>query len=170
MPRRSSTAFGLVFALALSACSPSDQASTEKAGPQPQAAVDAPPPLPAVDLESARRFVQEGGALQELAFDRSGSTTVQGAVKGRAAPVYAVPVSQGQTLAVRFTPSNSNLYFNVSDAADTSGAALHRGEVDGNAATLKAARDMTFVITPFQPRAMARRDETGEFSITVARD
>lgn len=175
--RRSSIAFGLVSALGLYACSPSEPAADKAAAPPtaateapPAAAAAAPPPLPATDLENARQFVQEGDALEELTFDRSGSTTVKGIVKGDAAPVYAVPVSQGQTLTVTFAPSNSNLYVNVSDAADHSGAALHRGEVDGNAATLKAERDMTFVITPFQPRATARRNEAGEYSITVARD
>ncbi len=167
--------FGLVSVLALGACSPSQPAPADQAAAPPAAVAEAPasaqpPALPAADLENARQFVQEGDALEELTFDRSGSTTVKGTVKGDAAPVYAVPVAQGQTMAVTFTPSNSNLYVNVSDAADHSGAALHRGEVDGNGATLKAERDMTFVITPFQPRAMARRNETGEFSITVARD
>lgn len=29
---------------------------------------------------------------------------------------------------------------------------------------------MTFVITPFQPRAMAQRGETGNYVLTVARN
>lgn len=171
--RRSSIALGAVSFLALYACSPSEPANKTAAAPPPAvppAAATEMPPLPATDLEGARQFVQEGGGLEEVTFDRTGSTTMKGTVKGDAAPVYAVPVSRGQTLTVTFAPSNSNLYVNVSDAADHSGVALHRGEVDGNTATLKAARDMTFVIAPFQPRALARRNETGEYSIAVARD
>jgi len=64
---------------------------------------------------------------------------------------------------------SSNLYFNVSEATDHSGAAVHRGEVDGQSATLTADRDMTYVIAPFQPRATARRDEAGDFTLTISR-
>ena len=104
-----------------------------------------------------------------LNFAQVGTQTVQGVVRGYAAPVYAVPVAKGQTLTVEFAPSNTNLYINVSDAADQSGAALHRGETDGATASLKADRDTTYVIAPYQPRAMARRGENGDFSLTVTR-
>lgn len=108
--------------------------------------------------------------MSPVTFARTGSTTVQGQVSGDTAPVYAVPVAAGQTLTATFASPSANLYFNVSDAADHSGAALHRGEVDGATATLKAERDTTFVIQPYQPRAMARRGETAPFTLTVSRD
>lgn len=126
--------------------------------------------LPAVDAPNAQQFVTDGGSLVRLEFDRVGSTTVEGQVTGHAAPVYAVPLAAGQTLVVAFKSESTNLHINVADAADHSGAALHRGEVDGDTATLKADRDMTFVIMPFQPRAMARRDETAPFTLTVTRN
>lgn len=126
--------------------------------------------LPAVDEAAARAFVrEEGSRLETLTFERVGSVTKEGMVKGYAAPVYAVPVASGQTLKVAFKPSNANLYFNISDAADQSGAAVFRGEVDGETAELKASKDTTYVITPYQPRAMARRDETGSYTLTVSR-
>jgi len=159
---------GLAALALLAACSPKAPEKTEApATPQVAAAAAA---LPAVDTANAQQFVGEGGALTPLTFDRSGTTTVTGSVVGDKAPVYAVPVAAGQTLTVTFQSDSSNLYVNVSDAADHSGAALHRGETDGASATLKADRDMTFVIAPFQPRATARRNEAGEFSLTVARD
>ncbi len=46
---------------------------------------------------------------------------------------------------------------------------MFRGEVDGETAELKASKDTTYVITPYQPRAMARRDETGSYTLTVSR-
>ena len=98
------------------------------------------------------------------------SVTKEGMVKGYAAPVYAVPVASGQTLKVAFKPSNTNLYFNISDAADQSGAAVFRGEVDGQAAELKASKDTTYVITPFQTRATARRGSEGGYSLTISRN
>jgi hypothetical protein len=165
-----SSVFGLAL---LAACSPSkpEKAEAPAAPPAPPAAAaPAAPALPPVDTANAQQFATNGGALTPLTFERSGSTTVTGSVVGDKAPVYAVPVAAGQTLTVTFQSDSANLYVNVSDAADHSGAALHRGEMDGRTATLKADRDMTFVIVPFQPRAMARRDETAAFSLTVARD
>ncbi|WP_438852831.1 hypothetical protein [Brevundimonas nasdae] len=125
--------------------------------------------LPNVDTTNAQRFVQGDSKLEVLNFAQVGAQTVQGVVRGYAAPVYAVPVAKGQTLTVEFAPSNTNLYINISDAADQSGAALHRGETDGPTASLKADRDTTYVIAPYQPRAMARRGENGDFSLTVTR-
>lgn len=172
-PNCSQTAVALVMALDLAACGQAENKAAEKAPPRASTPVAEAPPapsLPAVDVENARQFVVGDAALEMPTFERTGATTVKGAVRGDTAPVYAVPLAQGQTLTVTFAPASSNLYINVSDAADHSGAALHRGEVDGPTATLKAERDMTFVIKPFQPRAMARRNETGEFSLTIARD
>jgi len=166
-------ALAAVLALGLSACGQAENKAADEAAPAPAPAAAAAPAassLPSVDAESARQFATGEDTFEALTFDRTGATTVKGLVRGDAAPVYAVPVAAGQTLTVTFVPANTNLYINVSDAADHSGAALHRGEVDGQTATLKAERDMTFVITPYQPRAMARRNETGEFSLTVARD
>ncbi|WP_427788847.1 hypothetical protein [Brevundimonas diminuta] len=127
-------------------------------------------PLPPVDETAVRAFVREDGAtLEVLTFDRVGSVSKAGMVKGYGAPVYAVPVATGQTLKVVFKPSNANLYFNISDAADQSGAAVFRGEVDGETAELKAVRDTTYIITPYQPRATARRGSEGGYSLTVSR-
>lgn len=144
-----------------------------RAASAPQAvseAADAARPLPPVDEAAARALVQEDGStLETLTFDRVGSVSKAGMVKGYAAPVYAVPVAAGQTLTVVFKPSNTNLYINIRDAADTSGSAVFRGEVDGETAELKASRDTTYVITPYQPRAMARRGSEGGYGLTVSR-
>lgn len=175
----------LSLSLTLAACGDRPGAAPEAAskatpdlsgGPAaaPQAvstAPDAAETLPAVDEAAARAFVrEEGSTLEVLTFDRVGSVTKEGTVKGYAAPVYAVPVASGQTLKVAFKPSNANLYFNISDAADQGGAAVFRGEVDGQTAELKASKDTTYVITPFQPRATARRGSEGGYSLTVSRN
>lgn len=175
----------LGLSLALAACG-------EGPGAAPQAASEATPdlsggpaaapqavsatpgadrPLPTVDEAAVRAFVREDGAtLEVLAFDRVGSVSKAGMVKGYGAPVYAVPVAAGQTLTVVFKPSNTNLYVNISDTAETNGAAVFRGEVDGETAELKASRDTTYVIAPYQPRAMARRGAEGGYSLTVSRN
>lgn len=172
------------LSLVLAACGERPEAARE-AAPEaaPEAASEATPDLsggpasgtaqalPAVDEAAARAFVrEEGSRLETLTFERIGSVTKEGMVKGYAAPVYAVPVASGQTLRVAFKPSNDNLYFNISDAADQSGAAVFRGEVDGETAELKASKDTTYVITPYQPRAMARRGAEGSFTLTLSRN
>ncbi len=175
----------LSLSLALAACGDRPGAAPEAAseattdisgGPSAASqattpAPDAVSPLPAVDEEAARAFVrEEGSTLETLTFQRVGSVTKEGMVKGYAAPVYAVPVASGQTLKVAFKPSNANLYVNISDAADQSGSAVFRGEVDGETAELKASKDTTYVITPYQPRAMARRGSEGSYSLTISRN
>jgi len=164
--RVSAFVLALVALLGLAAC---NQEPAKPSTPPSAPAPVAPKVLPALETANAVQFVQEGGALVPLEFDTEGTITVSGTVTGYAAPVYAVAVAQGQTLTVDFKTDSSNLYINISGAADHSGAALHRGEVEGKTATLTAPRSMTFVITPFQPRAMARRNESGDFSLTVTR-
>lgn len=172
----SKTPFGLsgvsLFAGALlcAACS-QPQASKPESDPAvaPPAVAATEAALPDVDTVNAQHFIQGDSKLEVLDFAPAGTHTVQGAVRGYTAPVYAVPVAKGQTLSVNFAPSNTNLYINVSNAADQSGAALHRGETDGATASFKADRDTTYVITPYQPRATARRGEVGDFSLTVTR-
>lgn len=170
----------LSLSLALAACGDRPGAAPEAAseatvdlsgGPAAAPQAVSPTPNAVVDEAAARAFVrEEGSTLEVLTFERAGSVTKEGTVKGYAAPVYAVPVAAGQTLKVAFKPSNTNLYFNISDAADQSGAAVFRGEVEGETAELKAAKDTTYVITPFQPRATARRGSEGAYALTVSRN
>lgn len=154
-------------AMLLAGCGAPD--AKKPATPAPPPAAKVVPPTPPVDAANARQFLTGDSTLVVIDFPRTGSLTMKGSVKGDAAPVYAVALASGQTLTVTFKPSNTNLYFNVSDAADHSGAALHRGEVDGGTATVKADRDMTLVIKPFQPRALARRGAVGDFTLTLSR-
>ena len=160
----------------LSACSDRERDRAEPSAEAPAAPVAAPettpavPTLPAADLANAEQFVtDEGDRLESLTFDPVGEVTVEGVADGYVAPIYAVPVAAGQTLTATLESSNPNIYFNISDAADHSGAALFRGEVEGEAASLTAPRDMTYVLTPFQPRATARRVETAPYRLTIAR-
>ena len=164
--RMSAFVLASVALLGLAAC---NQEPAKPSTPPSAPAPVAPKVLPALETANATQFVPEGGSLVPLEFGTEGTISVTGTVTGYAAPVYAVAVAQGQTLTVDFKTDSTNLYMNISDAADHSGAALHRGEVEGTTATLTAPRNMTFVITPFQPRAMARRNESGDFTLTVTR-
>lgn len=163
---------GMAGTLAVAACGPAEPAAEPASAPSAEMAPVAAPgaPLPTADLEGARRLAPAGADVQAVSFERTGSTTVTGSVKGDVAPVYAVPLAAGQTLTATFKGSNANLYFNAFDASDASGTALHRGELNGDTVTFKTTAPMTVVLTPFQPRAMARRNEGGDFTLTVTRD
>lgn len=157
-------------ALVCAACDPAPSTPEPAAAPAADTpAALTPPAPPTVDRTAAERFVHDGGGLEVPDLPAAGDLVLKGTVRGYAAPTYAFALAAGQTLNLVFAPSNTNLYFNVSDATDTSGAALHRGEVDGAEAVVTATRDMTLVVTPFQPRAMARRGETGDYVLTVSR-
>lgn len=159
---------GLTTVAFLAACSPEPKSPNAAVEPASAVAAAEPAALPQIDMENARQFAGDG-QVTPLMFARDGSTTVSGAVKGDKAPVYAAPVAAGQTLVVTFQSDSDNLYINISEATDHSGAAVHRGEFDGRTASLKAERDTTYILAPFQPRASARRNETGDFTLTVTR-
>jgi hypothetical protein len=172
------TAATIVLLLAASACDAGRQgeASAETPASTPAMDVQVPlppmvePPLPEIDMHSAKARLSPHETLEPVTFERDGATTVSGTVVGSKAPAYAVPVAAGQTLIVMFHHSSTtSLYINVIDAADASGAAVHRGEFNGPTATITAPRDATYVITPHQPHAVASRNESGEFTMTIAR-
>ena len=141
---------------------------------------EAPPPqtpqsaatraLPAPDRAGAQALLSADETLQVVDFPLQGSTTVTGSVVGYTSTAYAVPVAAGQELTVAFVPSNTNLYMNVHDTRDQSGAAVHRGEFDGPTAVLRPSSDLTYLIRPYQPRATARRNERGTYEIRLTRN
>lgn len=161
--------------LSLSGCAVEAPKETASSPSAPTA-----PTLPVANLDASRALLSEDEALQPLNFVAIGATTTGGSVVGYKSTAFAVPVAAGQTLTVTFAPSNTNLYMNIQDVADQSGAAVYRGEFDATTeelqsgtnrrvATLRASRDTTYLIRPYQPRAMARRNERGEFTLTVDR-
>lgn len=159
------------LALGLAACNgPAEPAKETAAAP---AAPTAPAPvvvtLPVVDTAAVQAGLTPDNSLEVLTFAPAGSTTAAGAINGYKAPVYAVPVAAGQTLVVAFKPSNTSQYMNVVDAADATGAAVHRGEVDGPNASLTVAKDTVYLLKPFMVRAAARRGESGTYEITATR-
>ncbi len=162
----------LALVLGLAACGPGKKAAetkpAETAAAAPEAAAP-PSPLSEMDLAAIKATLPPDTTLELLNLDANGAAKASGEVKGYAAPAYAVLVAPGQTLNVAFKTTSTNLYMNVVDSADTSGAAVHRGEVDGATANLTPTKPTIYVIQPFQPRATARRDEAGSFEIEVTR-
>lgn len=152
--------------LGLAACNGPQPAATQESAPVPAPVVVA---LPVVDVAALQAGLPPEDKLEALTFAAIGATSASGAITGYKAPVYAVPVAAGQTLTVTFKPSNTSQYMNVVDAADTTGAAVHRGEVDGPDASLTPSKDTVYLLKPFLVRAAARRGESGTFEITLTR-
>jgi hypothetical protein len=171
--RRTKLRLGQALVIGLSACATLSFASCQKkpAAPPVKAAAVAPDPnaLPVVDAPRLKARMAPEQTLQVVDFPRDGETQIAGKVEGWRAPVYAVPVAAGQTLSVELEAKSKALYVNVGDAADTTGAALHRGEVDGPKALIKVERAGVYFVAPYQPRAMARRAETADFTLVIGR-
>jgi hypothetical protein len=127
------------------------------------------PTLPAADRAGAERLISPDETLETLSFPAVGSTRVSGTVDGYRHRAYLVPIAQGQTLTAALESPSANVYFNVHDAADSSGYAVFNGNSGERTARLTAPRDLTYVIRPFQPRASARRGEQVPYRLTVER-
>lgn len=124
------------------------------------------PTLPAADTAAAQRLISPD---ETLSFPVVGGTEVSGIIHGYKSPAYLVPIAKGQTLTVVLDSPSANAYFNVHDAADSSGFAVFNGNSGERTARLTAPKDMTYVIRPFQPRASARRNERLTYSFTLER-
>jgi hypothetical protein len=168
---------GLVLSLAvLSACSggSSGGSGTTAAAPsapvaQAPAVPAAPKGLPMVDTAAAQALLSADQTLQTVSFPDTGSTTVSGRIVGYKSVAYAVPAKAGQTLTVTMTTASSSASFNVRDVRDQSGAAVHRGEVDGPKAVVSVPADTTYLIDPFLERAVARRGSSADYTLTIGR-
>jgi hypothetical protein len=126
--------------------------------------------LPAVDVTTIQASLGPDETLALVKFDGSSdSRTERGTVDGYATTVWAVPVAAGQTLSVSLVSGSSNLYCNVRDARDASGAAVHRGELDGPEASIVARESTVYLVQPFQPRAVARRGSKSDYRLTITR-
>jgi len=130
------------------------------------AAGGAPPNV----MPPIKRALSQDETLRRLSVPANGSLTVRGTISGYKHDVYAVSIAAGDTLSVRFDTRSTSAYFNLIDAGDASGAAIHRGDVDGKSASVKAARPMTYLIQPYIVRAAARRGEKAQYSFAITRN
>jgi hypothetical protein len=93
------------------------------------------------------------------------STTLKGTLKGDQTIDYQLSVRAGQTLTVRFTPSNLSAYFNVLPPGLE--AALFIGSTAGNDFTGTLPADGTYTIRVYLMRNAARRNETTTYTLDV---
>ena len=152
-------AASLIATTVLSGCGGASTTSSGGAGPV----------LPAVNTAAATQLLSPDETLQTVSFPAVGSTSLAGRVEGYKTVSYAVPVAAGQILTVELKSDSSNAYFNIHDAADSSGAAVFNGNSGARVARLTGTQDVTYVIRPFQPRASARRGESFDYTFLVDR-
>lgn len=91
-------------------------------------------------------------------------------ITGYKTDVFGVTVSKGATLRVEMTTKNTSAYYNIIDVSDKSGAAVHRGEVEGLEASVKVAKDGTYLIRPFLVGPAAKRGEKAEYGLKIQID
>lgn len=123
----------------------------------------------AVPEQPINRKLSPDKTLQRIPVQTGVATTVNGKINGYKANVHAVTIGAGQSLNVKFDTRSTSAYFNVIDGADASGAAVHRGEVAGNVATVTATRPTIYLIQPFLVRAVARRGRSADYTFTITR-
>lgn len=126
--------------------------------------------LPAVDVAGAQALLSADETLEMLQFPENGITTVDGEIVGHTSTAYAVSAKTGQNLFIFIETPSYSAHFTVHDVRDSSGFAVHRGEVDGPTASISAFSDTTYLIRPFLVHPEAHRRSTVPYSITVSRD
>lgn len=124
--------------------------------------------LPAVDETAAKALLSPDESLQTLDFPMVGGKTVAGRIRGYRSTAYAVPMAAGQSLSVTYTSKISGSGFNIYDSARPQ-EAIFRGEVEGRSATVTAPVATTFVIRPYEVRAIARRGTVADYELTITR-
>ncbi len=111
----------------------------------------------------------QGISQQKLRFAPGKTqTTISGEIFGRETIDYVVGAKRGQTMTVRFAPSNRFAFFNL--LAPDTGDALFVGQDQGNPGRFTARLGSTgnYIIRVYLVRAAARRGETAQFNLTVA--
>ena len=173
---RLTACFGLMLSLAvLASCAGGSSGGTAASTPVPSATVAQAAPaaaakgLPPVNTAAAQALLSPDQTLQTVNFPEAGTTTVSGKIAGYKSVAYAVPAKAGQTLTVTMTTRSTPAYFNVRDVRDQSGAAVHRGETDGQKATIAVPADTTYLIDPFLERAVARRGSSADYTLNITR-
>jgi hypothetical protein len=95
------------------------------------------------------------------------SKVIKGAFKGDTYIDYKVYVQKGQTFKVNYKGSTNSSSFNIM-SADTSIAALHIGDIDGNNFSGKIAHSGTYTVRVSQIRSAARKGTGVNFTLTLS--
>jgi len=97
----------------------------------------------------------------------SPSKVIKGTFKGDAYIDYTVYVEEGQTFKVAYKGSTNSSSFNLM-SPDTSVAAIHMGDTDGNNYSGKIAKSGIYTIRVSQMRSAARKGTSVNFTLTLS--
>ncbi|MCA9410786.1 MAG: META domain-containing protein [Candidatus Omnitrophica bacterium] len=121
-----------------------------------------------VDVEGAKSLLSPDETLKVLDIPvGKGEVLKDMKIQGYKSDAFAVAVPAGNRLRVELKTDNTSTYFNVHDTRDQSGAAIHRGDIDGPIAVINATEPVTYLIRPYLYRAAARRGETSDYTLWV---
>jgi hypothetical protein len=93
------------------------------------------------------------------------ATTLKGAIRGDASIAYSLPMAEGQTLQLLFSPSNRACYMNVIEPGARE--AVHIGSTSGNEFGQNPTKAGAYTVQVYLMRSAARRGETCRYSLTV---
>ena len=123
--------------------------------------------LSALMLVTAPVVSAEGGIReQQVQFKKGESgTTIKGSIKGDQTVDYKLRASAGQTMVVKFKPSNASAYFNVLPPG--SDEAIFIGSTSGNDFSGNLAASGEYTIRVYLMRNAARRNESAKYTLDI---
>lgn len=95
------------------------------------------------------------------------SASIKSSLKGRETVDYVLGAAKGQTMSVSMTTSNLAGYFNILQPG-SSDEAMFVGSVEGNDFSSVLSDTGDYTIRVYLMRSAARRDETMDYSLSVA--
>jgi hypothetical protein len=118
-------------------------------------------------LVTAPVAAAEGGIReQQVQFKKGESgTTIKGSIKGDQTVDYKLRANAGQTMVVKFKPSNASAYFNVLPPG--SDEAIFIGSTSGNDFSGNLVASGEYTIRVYLMRNAARRNESAKYTLDI---
>jgi hypothetical protein len=109
----------------------------------------------------------EGGIREQQVQFKKGESgaTIKGSIKGDQTVDYKLRANAGQTMVVKFKPSNASAYFNVLPPG--SEEAIFIGSTSGNDFSGQLAASGEYTIRVYLMRNAARRNESAKYTLDI---
>lgn len=112
-------------------------------------------------------FAASGIETRQVQFKKGESgASIRGTLKGDQTIDYKLGAGAGQTMVIKFVPSNASAYFNLLPPG-SQGEAIHIGSSAGNDFAGKLKATGSYTIRVYLMRNAARRNETSQFTLDV---
>lgn len=92
--------------------------------------------------------------------------TIKGTLKGDQTIDYRLAAAAGQTMVIKFAPSNASAYFNLLPPG-SQGEAIHIGSSAGNDYSGELKTGGTYTIRVYLMRNAARRHESSKYTLDI---